>query len=330
MYEKELEVALAAVRQACALSLNVRQALVHDDTLTKKDRSPVTVADLGIQAIVSHRLHGAFPADPLMAEEEADALRDSANAELKQKVLDHVARLEPALGESGVMAAIERGHHRGGAAGRFWTMDPIDGTKGFIRKDQYAIALALVEDGQVVLGVLGCPCLPGRTGKGDAATGMLFAARRGQGARVGAIGESALRAAAVSPIREPEACVICQSVETGHTSHGRSARIAARLGVRAPSLHIDSQCKYGVVARGEATLYMRLPSKSAPYEELIWDHAAGAIVVTEAGGRVTDTAGKPLDFSLGRTLKANAGIIATNGLIHDRVIEAVQAVMAEG
>lgn len=330
MHDAELQVALDAVRVACELSRHVRAALVTDDTLTKKDRSPVTIADLGVQAIISHHLHARFPADPLMAEEEADVLREPANAELKQKVLEHVARLQPALGEAEVMAAIDRGHHRGGASGRFWTMDPIDGTKGFIRNDQYAIALALIEDGEVVLGVLGCPSLPGGTLHQRSGIGAIFAARRGQGTTMSGLGHSASRAVSVSEVVNPADAVICQSVETGHTSHGRAARIASRLGITSPSLHMDSQCKYGVVARGEASLYMRLPSKTAGYEEMIWDHAAGCLVVTEAGGRVTDAMGKPLDFTLGRTLKANVGVIATNSRIHDRVIAAVTAVIAEG
>ncbi len=330
MLDTELQVALDAVRLACALSRNVRAALVTEDTLTKKDRSPVTIADLGVQAIISDRLHAHFPGDPLMAEEEAGVLRAPENAELQKKVLEHVARIQPAMGEAQVMAAIDRGHHQGGATGRFWTMDPIDGTKGFIRNDQYAIALALIENGQIILGVLGCPSLPEGSMSGKDGTGVILAARKGLGATVGSLAGKTMQTATVSPAASPAEAVVCESVETGHTSHSRSSRIAARLGITKPSLHLDSQCKYSVVARGEASLYMRLPSKTSVYEEMIWDHAAGALIVAEAGGRVSDTAGKPLDFSLGRTLRNNVGVIATNGRIHDRVIAAVQAVIAEG
>ena len=89
---------------------------------------------------------------------------------------------------------------------------------------------------------------------------------------------------------------------------------------------MDSQCKYGAVARGDASIYLRLPTR-ADYEEKIWDHAAGWMVVTEAGGRVTDVRGEPLDFSIGRTLRNNKGVVATNGRIHDSVISAVRAVL---
>jgi 3'(2'), 5'-bisphosphate nucleotidase len=87
-------------------------------------------------------------------------------------------------------------------------------------------------------------------------------------------------------------------------------------------VRLDSQAKYGVVARGEADAYLRLPTK-AGYREKIWDHAGGVLVVEEAGGKVTDVDGKALEFTHGRELSANRGVIVTNGLIHDAILEAV-------
>jgi len=328
MYDYELETAVKAVRHASALCRDVREDMVSEDTATKHDRSPVTVADLGAQAVMSHLLHQAFPEDPLMAEEDTAMLRDPANAELKTKVLGHVAVLLPELSETDVLAAIDRGDHGGGAHGRFWTMDPVDGTKGYIRGDQYAVALALIEDGEVVLGVMGCPNLPARGVEDAAERGLLFAATRGNGASMQWLDDEGEAPVAVAMGDDPAEMVFCQSVESGHTSHGRADRIAERLGVHRPSVRLDSQCKYGIVARGEAHVYMRLPV-SETYEENIWDHAAGWIVVKEAEGEVTDVDGKPLDFTLGRTLKSNRGIIASNGHLHAPVLEAVQAVLAE-
>ena len=77
---------------------------------------------------------------------------------------------------------------------------------------------------------------------------------------------------------------------------------------------MDSQAKYAVVARGEADIYLRLPTR-ADYREKIWDHAAGHLIVAEAGGVVTDIAGRPLEFHHGRELTANRGVIVTNGRI---------------
>ncbi|CAI9753058.1 unnamed protein product [Fraxinus pennsylvanica] len=64
------------------------------------------------------------------------------------------------LSEEDVLVAIDNGKSEGGPRGQHWVLDPIDGTKGFLRGDQYAIALALLDEGKVVLGVLACPNLP--------------------------------------------------------------------------------------------------------------------------------------------------------------------------
>jgi 3'(2'), 5'-bisphosphate nucleotidase len=64
------------------------------------------------------------------------------------------------------------------------------------------------------------------------------------------------------------------------------------------------------------------------YREKIWDQAAGSIIVEEAGGKVTDLDGRELDFAQGRTLKKNRGICATNGIFHERALQALRAVQA--
>jgi 3'(2'), 5'-bisphosphate nucleotidase len=63
----------------------------------------------------------------------------------------------------------------------------------------------------------------------------------------------------------------------------------------------------------------------------VWDHAGGVLVVEEAGGIVTDIDGQPLDFSLGRELSRNRGVIVSNGQFHDRLLSAVAlSLSAEG
>ena len=80
--------------------------------------------------------------------------------------------------------------------------------------------------------------------------------------------------------------------------------------------------QYAVVVSGYASIYLRLPTRP-DYRECIWDHAAGSIIVEAAGGRVTGIDGKPLDFTRGRKLDANRGVIATSGAIHYRVVSEV-------
>lgn len=325
-YAKERQAAVEAVLSACRLCRGVQATLISAESIAKKDKSPVTVADFGAQAVVASRLRRAFANDPLVGEEDAAALRGEANADLRRKVVASVKKIEPAMNEGAILEAIDRGQHEGGPTGRHWTLDPIDGTKGFLRNEQYAVALALIENGQVVLGVLGCPSLPHDGRKPDGPTGCLFIAVQGQGAVMRTLDNPTEHKIHVTSINDPSRASFCESVESAHSAQDDSAKVAELLGITVPPYRIDSQCKYAAVARGDASIYLRLPTKKG-YEEKIWDHAAGCIVIREAGGRATDVRGADLDFSLGRTLRNNLGVVVTNGVLHDRVIAAVRGVL---
>ena len=318
-YQKELTIALNAVKMACRLCRKVQQTLSDVQAIQKKDRSPVTIADLGSQALISLELLQAFPEDPIIGEEDAGVLRD--NADLCQKVLGLVLEQRDDVSEARVLAAIDAGAGHSGCPQRFWTVDPIDGTKGFLRGEQYAIALALVEAGEVVLGVLGCPNFQVREG-GNAG---IFHAIRGQGAWFQTLDGDAPNPISVDSISDAAHARFCESVERAHASHEDHERISRRLGITAPPYRIDSQAKYAAVACGNASVYLRLP-RSSDYREKIWDHAAGAIVVTEAGGSVSDFSGNTLDFSRGRKLVSNVGILATNEHLHEDALNAISAI----
>ncbi len=323
---REWNVALAAVTKAMRVCGAVQAKLVTADTLTKKDKSPVTVADFASQAVVCAAIAQAFPDDPIVGEETAGELRQPDAKPLRDAVVLAARREMAGACESDILSAIDRGG-ADGAADRYWTLDPIDGTKGFLRGGQYAVALALIVNHQVVFGVLGCPNVESLGEKGT-----IFLATRGGGARfVTPSGMNPDRIMApgirVRNITDTADARFCESVESGHSDQSLSQRIATSLGITAPPLRMDSQVKYGILARGDASIYLRLPTR-ADYREKIWDHAAGAIIVEEAGGKVTDLHGRPLDFSQGRTLANNQGIIATSGAIHDEVVAAVKAAIS--
>ncbi len=319
--EVTMTAALDSVRAAMRVCERVRQTMVTADTVSKKDRSPVTVADFAAQAVVSARLLEATPDIPLIGEEDAAMLRDDANALLCERVLEFARSEEPGMQADVLLAAIDRGCADGGGKGTFWTLDPIDGTSGYIRGDQYAVALGLIVDGVVEFGVLGCPALGPTVGDAQGA-GSVYYASRGGGAFMSMEQGEAAVGSRVSAIADPAGARFCESVESGHTRHDAAAAIVESLGSQGIPVRLDSQCKYAVVARGEADVYLRLPTRPG-YEERIWDHAAGVVIVEESGGRVTDVTGKSLDFSRGRTLAANRGVVATNGHLHDAVLAAV-------
>jgi 3'(2'), 5'-bisphosphate nucleotidase len=296
------------------------------EVLKKDDRTPVTVADFGSQALICRALMEAFPQDPVIAEEDSSALRNPDNADVRDQVVDHVQAHRDSATPEGVYAWIDHGTARE-YSDRFWTLDPIDGTKGFVRGDQYAIALALVVEGVPQVAALCCPHLPSDLTDDDPERrGQAFLAVRGEGTLQRSLQENT----EVTPIHtsdttDPSRSRFTESFVSSHSSHDLAVEVAERLGITADPLRIDSQAKYAAVATGNADIYLRLPRPGTDYTERIWDHAAGALVVEAAGGTVTDINGSPLDFTHGRLLKKNTGIVATNGAVHDDVIAALKA-----
>lgn len=164
------------------------------------------------------------------------------------------------LGTSEVLEAISRCNSTGGPTGRFWTLDPVDGTLGFVRGDQYAVALALIEDGQVVLGVLGCPNYPTRKewlsyhhryhriiSKLTPPTseswdkGCVIYARRGSGEALmqpllhvnkKLVWPNSVRPVRVSSIDNPSLATFCEPVEKANSSHSFTAGVAHSMGLR--------------------------------------------------------------------------------------------------
>ena len=323
MFEPELAIALEAVRVASLVCRRV-QSGIRPDAIEKKDKSPVTVADFASQAVISQMLGSAFPGDPLVGEEDSQDLRNPDAVKTLEAILDALRESSVDATHDDVLRWIDRGGDAGGGS-RFWTLDPVDGTKGFLRGEQYAVSLALIIDGELQLAVMGCPNLPS-SDAWDKHKGALFSAIRGQGAQLRPLAApQQVQTVRVSSTKNPTLARFCESVESAHSKQDTAALIAQKLGTTVPGARLDSQAKYGLVARGEADIYLRLPTR-ADYQEKIWDHGA-VLIVQEAGGEVTDIHGRPLDFSRGRTLSQNRGVVATNGLMHAAVLAAVASVI---
>ncbi|MDB9525477.1 3'(2'),5'-bisphosphate nucleotidase [Oscillatoria sp. CS-180] len=316
-YDKELAIAKDAVMQAAKLCEAVRRDMVPE-AMEKSDKSPVTVADYGSQAIICRALSAAFPNDPVVGEEDAADLRTPEMTDRLKQVAGFVQSVLGTAEPDQIVQWIDHGN--GSPAKRFWTLDPIDGTKGFLRGDQYAIALALIEDGDLKVGLLGCPALS----FGDGEPGLLFTAVRGEGTYMQPISGGEAKQVHVVQPGDADRLRFVESVEASHGNQSEQEAVAKAVGITQSSVRMDSQAKYGAVAAGEAALYLRLPSPKYPdYREKIWDHAAGAIVVEEAGGRVTDMHGKPLDFYTAAKMVDNRGVVVSNGAIHDDVMSAL-------
>lgn len=310
-----LQQALEAVRVGCVVARHV-QGQTTKNQLEKDDRSPVTVADFAVQAVIAQRL------GELVGEESAEDVRKDQR--ILGATVEAVRSVWSDADATRVVEAIGRGSGSTSPAG-FWVLDPIDGTKGFLRGQQYCIALAYVEQGRPVLGVLGCPNLPT-----DFDVPLSSAAEQGA-IYYATLGGGAFEVAGSAPPRKIQASVpqpgiitFCESVESKHSNQEETRRIVDSLGIsEVHSVRLDSQCKYAVVARGQADAYLRMPT-SADYVEKIWDHAAGSLIASEAGCVVSDVEGAALDFTRGRYLDDNRGVIVSTRGLHSRLIDAMR------
>ncbi|CAL8471122.1 g10664 [Coccomyxa elongata] len=346
-YEKELGSALKAVRLASKLCQRVQLQLKDGERTDKADDSPVTIADYGAQVLVAWSLQRSLPNKPfsMVAEEDSADLRLPEGAPMAKRITAMVnevlAEEEPgnkALTEDDVLALIDTGGSEGGPQGQHWVLDPIDGTRGFVGMRQYAVCLGLLDGGQVVVGVLGCPNLPtaqlrDEDGTGNSAEkagsdgiGVIFAAQKGCGAFAGPLAgdvppEQCLQLADTQDFSQIR---FMESYESRHSDFDFTAKLATKLGVTRPPLRIDSQAKYGVLARADAAINMRFPKPG--YREKIWDHAAGALIVQEAGAVISDASGAPLDFGRGRWLDLDRGIVTSTPAVHAALLQAIRDV----
>lgn len=317
----DIAFAIRIVTEAARLARTIQMSMAMLN-LTKSDRSPVTVADFAIQALVARALNQEFPSDRLVAEEASNELRDSPD------ILDTVCRfLErsiPSATTDNVCAWIDSGTAT--PDGRFWTLDPVDGTKGYLRGGQYAVALALVVDGRVEVAAIACPnlgdgCTPAACGEG-----CLVIAARGMGTWTRPMDacDGPLTQLRVSACTDAARARLLRSFETAHTSVENTDKLCALLSMKSEQVIMDSMAKYVVLSAGHAEIAVRFLSQNQPdYRETVWDVAPGSLIIEEAGGRITDLHGADLDFRAGPRLMNNRGILATNGRVHDAVLEAI-------
>lgn len=316
-----LAVARRAAGAAASLCLAVlREAPAAPESMAKLGREPVTVADYGSQAVILAAIAAAFPQHRVVAEEGAAHFREHAGEEGAAQILRLVGgALGRAVDLDEVLGWID---HRGGESPYTWVIDPIDGTKGFLRRDQFAVAVGLLHAGRPVAGVLACPHLPADPADPTGSRGLLFWGGRGLGAFAEGLDGVGRSPVWVSGVGDPREARMLGSVESAHGDPALLERVIERAGLGGGWVRFDSQVKYGAVASGRAEVYLR-PRSRPDYRDCIWDHAAGVAVVEAAGGRVTDLDGRLLDFSLGSRLEANRGVLVTNGLVHDFVLAAL-------
>uniref|UniRef100_A0A0E0ED22 3'(2'),5'-bisphosphate nucleotidase n=1 Tax=Oryza meridionalis TaxID=40149 RepID=A0A0E0ED22_9ORYZ len=356
-HHRELAAAAAAVERACRLCVDVKRTLLSGDKkiLEKNDQTPVTVADFGVQALISLELQRLFPLIPLVAEEDSASLRSSNTDDNSSNVLvesissavaEKVRNADSLLTHDDVLRAIDRGGKNAVSfdsnPASYWVLDPIDGTKGFLGGDDalYVVGLALVVNEKVVAGVMGCPNWSNATiasRKEDSADaqpdrGILMIAHVGCGTWARHLSVDIGQFTTAQIVNMARFCIpdsqtwnmIPLSVLFNSTMDESNPRDENEILLL--SVYCGSLCKYLTVASGRASVFvLRARTKNLKS----WDHAVGVICVQEAGGQISDWSGKPLDLAADltgrRDIYPSGGVLVTNGALHGELVEMISA-----
>lgn len=353
-YSNELEIAFEAIQQAAKLSQFVLSQTGKDGghdlgVVSKDDLSPVTIADFAIQALLTSTLHAHFPGDRFVGEESADQLRaDSALLGRVQAALQHIQSQVkdenkslvrfPSSPEEMCQMIDWCGTGTPDVGGRVWVFDPIDGTENFVKNLIYAINVGLLEDGRQILSAVGCPNLstdvksPASDNSLDpSGEGSIAFAVRGYGAFTRKL-PGLYQSTAVRRLpRHAEQATDLRSVTCLNTSgvpavHESAAR---ELGIEYPgNTLLPWVMRYVLLALdvGNTTFWAY---KSRSRLAKIWDHAGAMLLFEEVGGKITDVDGRDINWTAGRQMVANYGIVAAPGNLHGRVLGAVRRALQE-
>ncbi|GAB1419986.1 3'(2'),5'-bisphosphate nucleotidase [Anaerolineales bacterium] len=324
---------IEAVQDAMRLCNEVQHHFLQANekfTTDRKDPEPVTIADYGAQALIGYALSQHFPDDAVIAEENATAFQELITGDQQAHILNLLTHtLDRNVSFQDIITWLDYGQNK--QARRTWVIDPIDGTKGFVEKRHYVVAVGLVVDGLIQEGVMGCPSY-GLSPEGHIASpypqGAIFYTDGGR-AYKRIIGEDKATLCHPSQRQDPNDYFIIESYEHQHASKSRMAQIRLEVGLGNARIEpYDSMEKYCLVACGDADLYMRIPHKGSTRRHKSWDHAAGVAIAQAAGATVTDLDGRPLDFSQGIYLP-NQGMIVSNGAFHQQLVQATSKILKE-
>ncbi len=269
-YERELQAALEAAQLA---SDAVLKLYADFQAIPDAPADIATDADRQSQDIILKHLHRLFPGDAYCAEESTASLGQVAHSGL-----------------------------------RLWIIDPIDGTRGFARKNgEFSVMVAFVHQGEIGVGVVHEP----------ARQRLTYAIQGGGCWRRDGSSTEAIRCH-VSTVDSLAGATLTQSrsrdpgVPSGQVKALGPARVLESY---------SAGIKLALVSRGEAALYV---NRYLAFHD--WDICAGHILVTEAGGRVSGLAGEQLRYGLPGAWQKH-GLLASNGRLHEAALTALRTVM---
>jgi len=266
----------------------------------KQDKTPVTYADLATQIFIISELKKGFPNDQIIAEEEGSLIDENSKKIFKKCFKDL---------NIDVKSIKDTVNYRGGPSERQWSIDPIDGTQGFVEGLSYAVGLGFMVNSNPKVCAI---AVPNYNEDGLA----IFTAEKDQGARASYGGKDAI-SIYVSVQTEIEKIRMCHSL---HYDKPWVMEFAEKVGIK-QFIQIDSMLKYCMVADGSADLYIK---PLDPEHTFTWDFMPGDLIVREAGGKITDLKGAPLKFKLNNCIFTAPGYIASNEILHEKILNLIR------
>jgi 3'-phosphoadenosine 5'-phosphosulfate (PAPS) 3'-phosphatase len=303
-YHKELELGISLAKKAPKIPEWFKQKGFI--SFEKKDHSPVTLADLATQSYIIYNLKKQFPQDLILAEEESSII----DKDLEKIILECFDDLKIPIENPKEII-----NYRGNSSKRKWIIDPIDGTQGYIEGLSYAIGIGFIDGSQPTISVISVPNYDER--------GLaIFYAERGKGAKA-SYGKRPFNQIHVSDTQYLEEVRMCHSL---HYDKPWVLDFARKMGIN-KFIRIDSMAKFCKVASGKADLYIKPIDRDHSF---IWDFLPGDLLVRESGGIVSDLTNNRLWFE-GNILKwKSPGIIASNGIIHEKIIDNLKKLHISG
>src|SRR5215212_7826440 len=212
-----------------------------------------------------------------------------------------VTRLKDEFPDDGMLAEESVDTKRSLGKSRVWMVDPLDGTNGFIDGNgDFAVQIGLAQDGQCMIGVVYQPL-----------TGVLYRAVLGGGTWIERP-QLAPQQAAVSDRRTFTNMRLAAS--RSHRS-SRMNKVVQRFGFRDEVQRGSVGIKVGLLVEQQCDVYIHLSPRTKQ-----WDTCAPEVILTEAGGRMSDLFGYPLNYNVPDVQNRN-GLVASNGAAHDQIIE---------
>ncbi|HEX7330577.1 MAG TPA: 3'(2'),5'-bisphosphate nucleotidase CysQ [Pyrinomonadaceae bacterium] len=220
-----------------------------------------------------------------------------------------VGRLKREFPDDGILAeeSVDTEHRL--EKSRVWMVDPLDGTNGFIDGNgDFAVQIGLSEAGECVLGVVYQP-LPG----------VLYRAVQGYGTWI------------ERPQFEPERAAVSEArdLSTMRLAASRSHRsprmnqVVTQFGFKEEVQRGSVGIKIGLIIEQQCDVYIHLSSRTKQ-----WDTCAPEVILTEAGGRLTDLFGYPLNYNVPDVQNRN-GLVASNSVSHNQIIETLAPLLDE-